>query len=251
MADEPQEAPEETQSSAKDQLAADAGYVQIRRSHLYLALIPVAAVLGLAAGYLLWGQDTPASQNRTAADSPGASASEIRRIDVDLGDDPSIGPAEAPITIVEFSDFNCPFCRQWHQEVSQALFDTFPGQIRFVYKDFPIVGGGRVGFLAAQAAQCAEEQGAYWEYHDALFSGAYALDSPGFEQAAQVLELDGEALIECVNSGRYGDEVREDFDYGVSLGVSSTPTFFINNIPLVGAQPLLNFIEVIDGELGK
>jgi protein-disulfide isomerase len=221
----------------------DPGYIRIRRSHLYLALIPIAFGIGITFGYLLWGREDAAPAETEA------NPSQLARVEVEQGDDPALGPADAPITIVEFSDFSCPFCRQWHQEVSQELFDAYPGQIRFVYKDFPIVQGGRAGFLAAQAAHCAGEQGAYWEYHDALFSGDYALDSPGVSQITEDLGLDLERFKECMTEARYADEVRDDFEYGVSLGVSSTPTFFINGTPLVGAQPLARFMDVIDAAL--
>jgi protein-disulfide isomerase len=233
-----------------------AQYIRLRRSHIYLALIPVALLVGFAGGYLVWGREVasaPAPISAPGVSAPEAEAVPVQasRIEVDPGGDPSIGPVDAPVTIVEFSDFNCPFCQQWHQEVSQELLDRYPNQIRFVYKDFPIVGGGRAGFLGAQAAHCAEEQDAYWDYHDALFSGAYTFDSPGVDQAAVDLGLDLEPFKECMVEARYAEEVRDDFNYGVSLGVTSTPSFFINGIPLIGAQPLANFAQIIDGELGN
>ena len=237
---------------------SDAQYVRLRRSHIYLALIPIAALVAFGAGYLVWGQDAapdaaaapdPAAEDVASAPQEVAAAAPASRIEVDPAGDPSIGPADAPVTIVEFSDFNCPHCQAWHRDVSQELLATYPDQIRFVYKDFPVVGGGRAGFLGAQAAHCAEEQGAYWEYHNALFSGAYSLDSPGVDQITVDLGLELEPFKECMVEGRYAEEVRDDFNYGVSLGVSSTPTFFINGIPLIGAQPLVNFAQIIDGEL--
>ena len=246
MTDEPQTTPEEVPPS-EDALPGDT-YVQVRRSHLYIALIPIAVVVGLAAGYLIWGQSSAAAPEPAAV--PQVDTSQVGRIDVDPGDDPSLGPEDAPITIIEFSDFNCPHCQRWHNETSQPLLDAYPDQIRFVYKDFPVVGGGRVGFLVSQAANCAGDQGDYWTYHDAMFSGEYALDSDGVDQAVVDLGLDLELFKECMVEGRYAEEIREDFEYGASLGISSTPTFFINGIPLVGAQPLLSFMEVINGELG-
>ena len=253
--DEPVELNEPIQSDAATDPESDPQYIRLRRSHIYLALIPVAALLGFAAGYFVWGQD--AAQDVAAAPAAASAAQAeanpviASRIEVDPAGDPSLGPADAPITIVEFSDFNCPHCQRWHREVSQELLSAYPDQIQFVYKDFPIVGGGRVGFLSAQAAHCAEEQGAYWEYHNALFSGAYSLDSSGIDQIAVDLGLDLDPFKECMVEARYAEEVRDDFNYGVSLGVSSTPTFFINGIRLVGAQPVVNFAQIIDGELGN
>ncbi len=252
---EPKNSDEPVISDPASDRESDPQYIRLRRSHIYLALIPVAALLGFAAGYFVWGQD--AAQNVAAAPAAASAAQAeanpviASRIEVDPAGDPSLGPADAPITIVEFSDFNCPHCQRWHREVSQELLSAYPDQIQFVYKDFPIVGGGRVGFLSAQAAHCAEEQGAYWEYHNALFSGAYSLDSSGIDEIAVDLGLDLDPFKECMVEARYAEEVRDDFNYGVSLGVSSTPTFFINGIPLVGAQPVVNFAQIIDSELGN
>jgi len=257
--DEPIELNEPMQSDAAEDPESDAQYVRLRRSHIYLALIPVALLVGFAGGYLVWGQEA-AAVPAAASDPASAPASvpdavaepvQVSRLEVDPAGDPSLGPADAPITIVEFSDFNCPHCQRWHREVSQELLSAYPDQIRFVYMDFPVVGGGRVGFLGAQAAHCAEEQEAYWEYHNALFSGTYTIDSAGVDQIAVDLGLELDPFKECMVEGRYAEEVRDDFNYGVSLGVSSTPTFFINGIPLVGAQPVVNFAQIIDSELGN
>jgi protein-disulfide isomerase len=247
--------PAESDELVKSDATSDtdpAQYIRLRRSHIYLALIPIALLVGFAGGYVVWGREV-ASATAPAVSAPEAEAVPLQasRIEVDPGGDPSLGPANAPVTLVEFSDFNCPFCQRWHQEVLQELLDSYPEQLRFVYKDFPIVGGGRAGFLGAQAAHCAEEQDAYWDYHDALFSGAYAFDSPGVDQAAVDLGLDLDPFKECMVEARYAEEVRDDFNYGVSLGVTSTPSFFINGIPLIGAQPLANFAQIIDGELGN
>lgn len=252
---DPAESDELVKSDATSDPDSNPQYIRLRRSHVYLALIPIALLVGFAGGYLVWGREVASAPAPTSApvSAPEAEAVAVQasRIEVDPGGDPSLGPANAPVTIVEFSDFNCSFCQRWHQEVFQELFDSYPEQLRFVYKDFPIVGGGRAGFLGAQAAHCAEEQDAFWEYHDALFSGAYALDSPGIDQAAVDLGLDLDLFKECMVDARYAEEVRDDFNYGVSLGVTSTPSFFINGIPLVGAQPLANFAQIIDSELGN
>lgn len=243
---------EESHAEGSDP-SSEGQYVRLRRSHIYLGLIPIAALIGFGVGYLVWGQEAPqevvTAPAPSSAPQAAASSAQASRLEVDPSGDPYLGPLDAPVTIVEFSDFNCPHCQNWHREVSNDLLSAYPNEVRFVYKDFPIVGGGRAGFLAAQAAHCAEEQGAYWEYHDALFSGAYALDSPGVDLITTDLGLELEPFKECMVEARYAEEVRDDFNYGVSLGVSSTPTFFINGIPLVGAQPLENFALIIDGEL--
>jgi protein-disulfide isomerase len=234
-------------SNGKD---TDAGrYIRIRRSHFYALLLPLAFVAGIAYGYLIWGRNEAVPAAPAEAGDTGLSRA-IARIEVEADDDPALGPEDAPITIIEFSDFNCPYCQRWHQEVFEPLLASYPGQIRFIYRDFPIVGGGGPGMAAAQAANCAGEQDRYWEFHGAMFSGIYALNGEGFAEASGAVGLDSEALLECYESGRYETEVQADLQYGAGLGVSGTPTFFINGIPLVGAQPLLRFVEIINAELG-
>ncbi len=224
----------------------DRRYIRIRRSHFYAALMPIAFAAGLAYGYFLWGGD-----RTELVGAQGSYSAEVNRVQVDPDDDPSLGPADAPVTIIEFSDFSCPYCRAWNQQVFHQLLDHYADQIRFVYRDFPIVGGGSVGQQAAQAANCAAEQDRYWDYHDALFSGTYPLDPRGYLAAAESLGMDAPTLGDCLDSGRYADESQADLRYAAGVGVSGTPTFFINGIPLVGAQPLSRFIEIIDAELGR
>lgn len=236
--------------ASEGRAADDRRYIRIRRSHFYALMLPLAFVAGIAYGYLLWGKEAFAELAPAESDQAESSRA-VARLEVDLDDDPSLGPAEAPITIIEFSDFNCPYCQRWHREVFEPLMASYPGQIRFVYRDFPIVGGGAPGMAAAQAANCAREQNLYWEFHDALFSGSYPLNTEGFTAASGAAGVDSKALLTCYESGRYEAEVQADLRYAAGLGVSATPTFFINGIPLVGAQPLLRFVEVINAELGE
>ena len=231
----------------------DAGTIKFTRRSFYAALLPVTFVTGLAAGYLFWGRETVLPANpvapvaiveETAPESP----EETTRFEISTDDDPSLGPKDAPITIVEFSDFRCPYCGVFHRDTFGALMAEYPGQIHFVYRDFPVVGG----FDAALASECANEQGAYWEFHDLLFSDEYAnLDREAFAAYAEKLDLDVEDLLACVDEERYGEEVEADARYASSLGITGTPTFFINGIPLIGAQPLEAFIQIIEYELGR
>ena len=230
------------QPSAKEK---PSDYVVLRRSHLVLALVPLACVLGLASGYLIWGRPISLSAGQAVADEPESQAPQ--RFDVGPDDDPSLGPADAPITIIEFSDFNCPYCKKFHAETFPLLMATYPDQIRFVYRDFPVTSPE--SFVAAQAANCAGRQGAYWEFHDALMSGDLGLGRAAYEAYADRLDLDVNALGTCLDEGAEGAEVEADAREAASLGVNGTPTFFINGIPLVGAQPLISFRSVIDGEL--
>jgi protein-disulfide isomerase len=243
----------------------DTGVFHIKRSALYAALLPLALVTGIAIGYLLWGRESRPSAlaqqpgtneqqaavvvgNPTAAPSPPDLRNQQGqiRLEVSEDDDAVLGPESAPITIIEFSDYRCPFCKRWHNETLQPLFDMYPDQIRLIYRDFPVVGG----FEAALAAECAGEQGEYYDFHDLLFAGEYEeLNNEAYSDYAERLGMDPEQLLTCVEEGTFVEEVEADARYAASLGVSGTPTFFINGIPLVGAQPIEAFIQIIDGEL--
>lgn len=172
---------------------------------------------------------------------------ELTRYDVNREDLPAFGPADAPILLVEFSDYQCPYCKRWHDEVFLRLVAEYGDKIKFVYRNLPVIRANSAD--AAQASYCAEEQGAYWEYHEALFSYAYGFDDQAYEQYARDLGLDVEALMECYRSGRYAATVDADLQFARSLGIGSTPTFFLNGIPVVGAQPYDIFKQIIDLEL--
>jgi protein-disulfide isomerase len=229
----------------------DEKYVRFQRSHLYALLLPLAFVVGLASGYIFWGRDadTGATVAQVESTNPNAAQdpSQPTRFEIDLDDDPAMGPEDAPIVIVEFSDFRCPYCRRFHEDTFQALWDAYPDQIRFVYRDFPVVGGVE----AAQASECADEQGAYWDYHDLLFSGGLELGTGAYLSYAEDLDLDMDEFNACMDEERYADEVEADARYAAGLGANGTPTFFINGIPLVGAQPLASFQQIIDAELAE
>jgi protein-disulfide isomerase len=224
--------------------AQDGDFVVLRRSQLVLMLVPLACVAGLAAGYLLWGRQAPSAVVPTGVAQPLPT---VQRHPVEVDDDPAIGPEDAPIEIVEFSDFNCPYCRRFHTETFTPLMAAYPDQIRFVYRDYPITS--QESFAAAQAANCAGRQGSYWEFHDALFSGELGLGRAAYEGYAERLGLDVPTLAACIDGGLEQDEIEADARAAAALGVTGTPTFFINGIALVGAQPLSQFRSVIDGEL--
>jgi protein-disulfide isomerase len=240
------------------------------RPRPYFILIPIAFIIGMFAGYFIRGDSeasraaqaartsaaaarTPAAPARTpAAPAQQAAADEgerrVVRYDVPIDDDPIIGPEDAPITIIEFSDYECPYCKRWHDESFERLLETFPNEIRFVYRDFPLTSIHPNAAPAAEAANCAHEQGQFWDFHRKLFSTT-TLNAQTYLLYAEELGLDMTAFEECFSSRRYQDEVMADLQWAVNLGVSSTPTFFINGIAIVGAQPFEVFYEVITKEL--
>jgi protein-disulfide isomerase len=205
--------------------------------YLYL-FIPVAFVLGLISGYLLWGFSS----------TPNAAAGDIKRVNVSTEGEPSIGPDDAPITIVEFSDYQCPYCTAWYQQTFSQLLVSYPDQIRFVYRDLPLPMHPEA-VPAAEAADCAGEQGAYWKYHDALFSDKYTLGRAAYEQYATDLGLDTVAFTTCLDDHRYQAEVQADAADAAKLGLTGTPSFVINGRIVVGALPFANFKAIIDEEL--
>jgi protein-disulfide isomerase len=124
----------------------------------------------------------------------------------------------------------------------------YAGKIRFIYRDYPLSGHGDAE-PAAEAANCAGEQNAYWQFHDAIFSEKYGYGRSAYQKYAGELGLDVDAFTKCIASRRYKDEVLGDFRDGIRLGVNSTPTFFVNDTQVVGAQPFDVFKQVIDSEL--
>jgi len=179
---------------------------------------------------------------------------EPQRVKVSEDDDPAIGPSDAPVVIIEFSDYQCPFCRKFREETLDKILETYEGKVRFVYRDFPLENIHAYALKAAEAANCAGEQGKYFEYHDVLFEKQTDWSARGeeaFVEYAQQLSLDVESFKICLASGKYEEEVRKDFQDGINAGVTGTPAFFINGIPLKGAQPFEAFKVIIDSELAR
>jgi protein-disulfide isomerase len=165
-------------------------------------------------------------------------------LSVSADDDPSVGPANAPVTIVEFSDFQCPYCKLSVPLIKEILA-KYPGKVKVVYRDYPGPNHPHAQ-QAAEAAQCAGDQGKFWEYHDSLFDRQAPGTGWNFTELAKESGLNQDAFATCLNTGRYREEVAKDLHDGFKLGVTSTPTFFINGRPLVGARPLAEFQAVID-----
>jgi protein-disulfide isomerase len=149
------------------------------------------------------------------------------------------GPASAPIEIIEFSDFQCPFCQRANPTVDQVL-KTYGDRVRFVYRHFPL-GNHPNARPAAEASQCAAEQGKFWEYHDRLFANPSKLGDPDLKQHAAALGLDTGKFNACVDSHKYKPQVDADVNAGEEAGVNGTPAFFVNGRMLSGAQPFESF----------
>jgi protein-disulfide isomerase len=162
-------------------------------------------------------------------------------------DGPSTGPANAPVTIVEFSDYQCPFCKRAEGSMKQVLAQ-YPEQVRLVYRHFPL-DGHKDARPAAEAAACADEQGKFWDYHKLVFESSPTLDAKKLRQLAEQTKVDLKAFDACLADGRQKAKVQADLEAGQAVGVTGTPAFFVNGIPLSGARPPEEFAKLIDREI--
>lgn len=185
-------------------------------------------------------------------------------VKISIDNDPIIGNPDAPITIIEFSDFQCPFCARFHAQTLPLLLDEYinQGKVKLVFRDFPIQSIHPNALAASVAAECANDQSKFKEMHDALFDNqnqwnkqetvdALAL----FSQYATEIQLDQETFDSCLTNGEPIEEIRNDLNDGRDYGVSGTPGFFVGNdqigfVELKGAQPYESFKKVIDAQLG-
>lgn len=187
----------------------------------------------------------------------GEEASSTRVEGVSVDDDPFLGQSNAPVTVIEFSDFQCPFCRRFVEETLQEIKRNYvdTGKIRWVYRDYPLSQIHPYAEKAAEAADCAGEQGRFWEYHDLLFKNQAVWSAGGatveFRKYASSLGLEEGRFNSCLDSGKYADEVSKDLADGLKAGVEGTPTFFVNGVKVVGAQPYDVFKTAIDAQLKR
>jgi protein-disulfide isomerase len=172
------------------------------------------------------------------------------RTQVSADDDPANGPATAPVTIVEFSDFQCPFCSRVGPSLAK-LKERFGDSVRVVFRDLPIQQIHPQAAKAAEAGSCANEQKKFWPMHDAMFANQQKLDVPSLKETAKTIGLDAAAFATCLDSGKYASEWQKDAADAAAAGVQSTPAFFINGRPLIGAQPYEQFAEIVAEELGR
>jgi protein-disulfide isomerase len=188
-----------------------------------------------------------------------AQAGQLKGV-VTVDDDPALGDAGAKVTIIEFGDYQCPSCRLFWKDVEPRLKKDYidKGTVRLVFRDFPIVEIHPEAIVAAVAAQCAAEQGKYWQYHDKVFreqdnrgDDIIRFKVTDLKKWAADLRFDTAAFNQCVDSARYKDEVTKDYADGSALGIQGTPTFFINGRFVGGAQAYPVFKKIIDEELKR
>ncbi len=170
--------------------------------------------------------------------------------DLVTDDDPSLGPVDAPLTIVEFADFGCPYSRQV-SFVIRKMIQKYPDKIRLIYRDFPIVDLHPIAQKAAEASECAQEQNKFWEFHDKLYQNQNDLSEERFYELAREVGMNESRFRNCLNSARYAQEVATDLEEGFAAGVRGTPTFFINGNRVAGSIPEKVFEEIIAGVSNK
>ena len=171
------------------------------------------------------------------------------KIEVPEGDAPSMGPKDAKVHVVEFSDFQCPFCGRARATVNK-INEEYKGKVRYVFRDFPL-SFHKDSAKAHEAAHCAGDQNKYWEMNKKLFNSQQDLKVESLKKYAQEVKLNSKKFDECLDSGKYGDRVKKEIEEGSSLGVSGTPAYFINGRMVSGARPFEDFQAIIEEELKK
>lgn len=228
----------------------------LRKKHVVGIVISIAALV-LVVGYIFGGRgsgDQAGSESRESATDqspsgipavPSGSAPRESFLSVD---DPTWGPRNAAVTVVEFSDFECPYCRDVFPTV-RTIMQRFGDRVLFQYRDFPVSDSHEFAQKAAEAAQCAHAQGKFWEYHDRLFQNQNDLSREALTRYALMVNLDVAAFNRCLDGGTKTLEVLQDFQDGVTAGLKGTPTFFINGMKYEGVLSEEEFVEIIEGFL--
>jgi len=172
------------------------------------------------------------------------------RVPVKADGFPSRGPVDAPVTVVLFSDFECPYCASVNVTLNRVLAE-YGDKVRLVYRQFPLDEIHPHADKAAEASLCAAEQGKFWEMHDALFRTPIRLELEELKAKAAAIGLDAPRFDSCLSSGKYAERVRADLEAGKAAGVASTPTLFVNGRPVIGAQPYQQIVKVIEEERAR
>jgi protein-disulfide isomerase len=222
-----------------------------------VAIVIAGLIIGAAIYFSRQGApDLARSSTLATTPTPAAGTNQVGErvegVQVTVGaDDPVLGKSDAPVTMVEFSDFQCPFCGQFYtstfSQLKQQYIDT--GKVRLVYKDFPLSQIHPRAEASAIAGQCALSQGKFWEYADQLFTHQSALADGDLIRYAEELGLNKEKFTTCFHDPKTKDRLTADAQEGIQVGITGTPGFLIDNIRLEGALPLEQFQQVIESEL--
>ena len=162
---------------------------------------------------------------------------------------PLWGSRDAPVTIIEFTDYECAFCKRYFENTYPVLLEQYGDQVNYTVRHFPVSYQHRRAHRAAQAAECAGDQDKFFEYHDLLFTNNQALDDESLVRYASRVGLNGSWFEECLESGAKANVVDDDIQAGIARGLTGTPTFLVNGRVLVGAQPTEMFQRHIERAL--
>ncbi|MGH7544319.1 MAG: DsbA family protein [Gemmatimonadota bacterium] len=212
------------------------------------SLAVLGLLAGLAAGWLLW-RSAPGEPGGGSAEAlPGAEAGTVVE-GVSIAHDPILGSDDAPITIVEFSDFECPFCTRFAQETAPLLRRQYGDEVRWVFVNNPLQAIHPRAYDLALAGECAHEQDRFWAFYDAMFSDRYGTSDGGVANAARDIGLDTQQFETCFRNADHAEEVAADLKEAQKFYILGTPTFFVNGRRLEGALPAEAFAMVIDSIL--
>ncbi|MFZ5391392.1 MAG: DsbA family protein [Patescibacteria group bacterium] len=200
-------------------------------------LLIIFLVIWLVFSWLSQPQVSPDLAKSLSGDSTASNLPPLSKVKVISQDDPSLGPVYAPVTIVEFGDFECPYCRQSYSIIKQLLA-KYPDGLRFIYRDYPVSSIHSQALPAAQAANCAKQQNKFWQYHDKLFDRQNELGDSLYLSLASELGLNISDFKSCLNDPKIVKEIEEDLSVGVDAGIQGTPAWFINNRKVEGSLPL-------------
>lgn len=221
-----------------------------------IVLATIAAVMLVAVAWYMGGPRGVATDKKT---TPSQKNSAQERVEIGAGGSPSIGRPDAKVVIIEFADYQCPFCAVLHAGAESAIIDEYvkKGKARFTFKHYPFLGDESV--RAAVASKCAQEQGKFWEYHDALFdrhmqnisenAGVFSVEN--LKSIAGNVGLSGGMFEKCLASGKYEQTVLDEMEEGRQAGVENTPTMFINGQKTEGALTFDAYKTIIDAELNR
>lgn len=211
------------------------------------ALVGLGLLAGLGVGWALFHEDEarlPSIEEGASVESPA-----VESHGVDVTNDPTLGSEDAPITIVEFSDFDCPFCTRFATLTAPLLRRQYGDSIRWIFVNLPLQSLHPRAYEAALGGECAHEQGRFWEWYDAMFSGRFDTSDEGLSAAAAAIGLEGDRFEQCLAKADYAREVAADLREAQKFYILGTPTFFINGQRLEGALPAEHFAAVIDSIL--
>ncbi|MFN2384487.1 MAG: DsbA family protein [Gemmatimonadota bacterium] len=214
-----------------------------------VSLLALGLLAGLGIGWVVWHDRAAAGSGATAASTLPGAASGTQVEGVDVSRDPAMGPETAPVTIVEFSDFDCQFCARFATETAPLLRRQYGDRVRWIFVNYPLQSIHPRAYDAALAGECAHEQEKFWSWYDALFSGRFQSTDAGLADAAAAIGLDVSRYERCVTAADHAGEVADDIKEGQKFYILGTPTFFVNGQRLEGAQPPEAFAAVIDSIL--